>query len=315
MQRWAMVGRYSNYPGDFRYIDHSLVAELPDAPMHYIYETNFSTFNPGHAVEWIGAVMDFLVSDCFNRSEMNIDFPSRCMYGSSFRVKTYGDRAGKFYDEKNVRLWLPRKLLKSNNKQIDYLAGYGNGKFYIAFWNQSFKPEKVTINLNADLVSYSGRHKARIWIDNKDNGSLSVYDNKLQFEISAKGINAYAIENVDVKTRLHDKIFDPKSITLGEKSIITGVDTPFGKVHGMLITMGRGLTTSYVYTEALPEEVISAKLKYRQGKGDWKEAIDNIFPFEFTTQIDEDEGDFEFIFEVENADQKVQKSDTITLEL
>jgi hypothetical protein len=315
MQRWAMVGRYANYPGDFRYIKHSLVAELPDVPMHNIYETNFSTFNPGHAVEWIGAVMDFLVSDCFNRSEMNIDFPSRCMYGSAFRVKTYGDRPGKFYDEEDVRLWLPRKLVESDNKQVDYLAGYGNGKLYIVFWNQSFNDEQVNVDFNPDLVSYSGRHKARFWRDNEDNGNKSVSDNKLGFKISAKGIIAYAIENVEVKTGLHAKIFDPKTIILGEKSIITGVDTPFGKIHGMLITMGRGLTTSYIYTEAFPENIISARLKYRQTKGEWQEAIDMIFPFEFTTQIDEDAGDFEFIFEVENAQQIIQKSDLLKLKL
>ncbi len=315
MQRWAMVGRYANYPGDFRYIDHSLVAELPDAPMHYVYETNFSTFNPGHAVEWIGAVMDFLVSDCFNRSDMNIDFPSRCMYNSAFRVKTYGDRPGKFYDEKDVRLWLPRKLLKSDNKQVDYLAGYGNGKFYIALWNQSFKVEKVKIELNPDLVNCSGKHTARVWKDNLNSGTLNVYDNKFEFEISPKGIIAYAIDGVEVKTRLHSKMFDEESITLDEKSIVTDLNTPFGKVHGMLITMGRGLTTSYVYTEALPEDVISARLKYRQGSGNWQEAVDTIFPFEFTTQIEEEKGDFEFILEVENAKQKILRSDTVTLEL
>ncbi len=37
MQRWAMVGLYANYPGDFRYINHSLVAELPDAIYPYVF--------------------------------------------------------------------------------------------------------------------------------------------------------------------------------------------------------------------------------------------------------------------------------------
>jgi len=315
MQRWAMVGRFANYPGDFRSIEHSLVAEMPDAPMHYIFETNFSTINPGHACEWVGAVMDFLVTDCFNRSDKNIDFPSRCMYGSAFRVKTYGDRAGKFYDEENVRLWLPRKLLASDNRQVDYLAGYGNGKFYIVFWNQSFKSEKVKIEFNQELVDYTGKHSARVWKENKDRGTTSVQDNELEFEISPKGIIAYAIDDVTVKTRLHAKMFDEEAITLGEKSIISGASTPFGKVHAMLITMGRGLTTSYVYTDALPENVITARLKYRQTGEDWKEAVDAIYPYEFTTQIDEEKGNFEFIFEVENANQKVLKSKILTLEL
>jgi hypothetical protein len=36
---------------------------------------------------------------------------------------------------------------------------------------------------------------------------------------------------------------------------VVHADAPFGKVHGMLLTMGRGLTTSLVYTDALLNEV------------------------------------------------------------
>ncbi len=315
MQRWALVGRFANYPGDFRSNRHSLVEELPDAPMHYIYETDFSTFNPGHAWEWVGAVMDFLISDCFNRSKGKIDFPSQCMYGSSFRVKVYGDRPGKFYDEDNVRLWLPRKLLTPDNKQVDYLAGYGNGKFYVAFWNQSFEEETVNITFNREFVDCRGEHSARFWKNNTDKGIVSISDNTLQFSIPAKGIMAYAIDDVKVKTNLHAKMFDETARALGKNSIVTDVDTPFGKLHAMLLSMGKGLTTSYVYTDALPENVIVATLKYRQEGDQWQELKDEIFPFEFTTPIDEDQGDFEFIFEIENAEQKIQESEKITLKL
>ena len=313
MQRWALVGRFANYPGDFRSNRHSLVGELPDAPMHYIFETNYSTFNPGHAYEWVGAVMDFLISDCFNRSEDQIDFPSQSMYGSSFRVKVYGDRPGKFYDEQNVRLWLPRKLLTSDNKQVDYLAGYGNGKFYIAFWNQSFQKEKVSIALNKDLVDCQAEHTARFWEGNTEKCEVNISDNIIKFEIPAKGIVAYAIDDVKVKTRLHAKMFDETSRSLGKESMVTNVETAFGKLHAMLITMGKGLTTSFVYTDALPENVITATLKYRQTGDPWQELTDEIFPFEFTTPIDESKGEFEFIFEIENAQQEIQKSETITL--
>ncbi len=55
--------------------------------------------------------------------------------------------------------------------------------------------------------------------------------------------------------------------------------------------------------------------KYRQTGEDWYVMTDAIYPYEFSIPIDEEKGDFEFIFEVENSDQKVQKSDIITLEL
>ncbi len=309
--RWAMVGRFANYAGDNR-SKISLVIEQPDAPLHPLWETDYATFNPGHSWEFVGAVIDFLISDAFNRSEKQIDFPSRCMYESGFRVKAYGDRPGQFYDENNVQLWLPRHLLKSDNKQVDYVAGYGNGKFYLAFWNQSFKTEDVTITLNSDLVECNGAHKARIWQDNKDKGTIEISDNTVKFTISPKGIVAYAIEGVKVKPRLQAKMFDKTAVTLGKDSLVTS-DAPFGKVTAMLITMGKGLTSSFVYTDALPENVISAKLKYRQGNGPWQEKTDAIFPYEFSSDIDESKGDFQCIFEVETAEQQVQRSEIITL--
>jgi hypothetical protein len=313
MQRCAMIGRYANYAGDFRSNKYSLVGELADAPMQYIHETTFSTFNPGHACEWVGAVMDFLISDCFNRSGKMIDFPSRCMYGSGFRVKTYGDRPGRFYDEENVTLWLPRKLVKSSNIQVDYIAGYGNGKFYVAFWNQSFKNEDVIINLNKDLVDCKGTHTARLWENNADKGTIDISDNRIDFKISTKGIVAYAIDGVEAKTKLQKKMFDQKAIDLGPESIKT-IDAPFGSVHAMLISIGKGLTTSFVYTDALPENVIKATFKYRQGDGHWLEMTDGIFPYEFTTQIDESKGDFKCVMEIENAYQEIQKSEVVTLQ-
>jgi hypothetical protein len=38
----------------------------------------------------------------------------------------------------------------------------------------------------------------------------------------------------------------------------------------MLLSLGRGLTSAFVYTEALPESAISARLRWRQGGGPWK---------------------------------------------
>jgi hypothetical protein len=312
MQRWAMVGRYGNYAGDFRSNRHSLVSEWSEAPNRHIFETNFSTYNPGHACEWIGAVIDFMVSDLFNRSAMKIDFPSRGMYGAGFRVKTYGDRPGHFYDEQNVWLWLPRHLLESDNKQIDYAGGHGNGKFYAAFWNQSFKKEKVVVKFNPALVSFPGSHRARIWVNNRDMGTVDVKDNGVSFEIEPKGIVCYAIEGAKVTLGLQARLLAKDSVTLGKDSFAEQ-DTSFGKVTAMLLSAGKGLTHAFVYTHAQASDVISARLRHRQGGGEWKEVDDLVFPYEFSLDIDESKGAFQCVFEVETTDQQIKKSETITL--
>src|SRR5205823_9538382 len=83
----------------------------------------------------------------------------------------------------------------------------------------------------------------------------------------------------------------------------------------MLMRAGRGLTSAFIYTEALPENVISARLRWRQGDGAWHEMDDDIYPYEFSPELRDDAGDFECVFEIEDVRQKIQRSPVITLSL
>ena len=134
----------------------------------------------------------------------------------------------------------------------------------------------------------------------------------MEFKIPAKGITAFAIDQAEVKPTLQAKMFDPTAPKLGPKSI-QSLETPFGKIHGMLLSMGRGLTNAFVYAEALPEDVIAARLRYRQGNGEWKSVQDEIFPFEFSVWLDEEAGDFEAVMQVETKRLEQQESPKIQL--
>ena len=96
-------------------------------------------------------------------------------------------------------------------------------------------------------------------------------------------------------------------LDLGTGSIQT-LEAPFGKVHGMLLSLGRGLTSAFVYTDALPEHVITARCRWRQGGGEWKTQQDDVFPFEFSVWLDDDAGDFEAILELETTRLEEVKS-------
>src|SRR3954464_8695202 len=88
------------------------------------------------------------------------------MHGTSFQVKRRGAKPGTFYGDEDVRLWLPRKLLAIDNKQFDYIAGYGNGKLYLAIWNQSFKDEAASVTVNDALAPLAASSAARVWKNN-----------------------------------------------------------------------------------------------------------------------------------------------------
>lgn len=200
--RNGMVGRFANYPGDNRSFV-SLIAERADAVEAPPWKWSFATVNPGHAWDFAGAVIDFLVAEAFERSHGAIDFPAVSSAGSGFRVRVYGARAGTFFGEKDAPL-------------------LGAGSF-------------------ADF------------------------------------------------------------------------DTAFGKVHAMLLSAGRGLTSAFVYSEAKPQHVIAARLRWRQGEGGWSEETDAIFPYEFSLAIRDDGGAFQCVLEIEDEHRKIQRSPQFTL--
>lgn len=309
--RWGMVGRFGNYPGDNR-TQISLVGELPDAVDRPPWDWNFATVNPGHAWDFAGAVLDYLVTDAFDRSRGAIDFPAESTAGSTFRVRTYGARPGRFYGAQGVRLWLPRGLVATGNKQLDWLAGYGNGRFYLALWSQSFREEHATVSLNRAWVECQDGD-ALCCLQNQSAPPARVASNQLTVTLPAKGVVAFAIP-ATVKPRFQATLYAKDAPQLSRESS-ADTEEPFGKIHAMLLTAGRGLTSAFVYTEAPPENVIAARLRWRQGNGVWHELIDKIYPYEFSTDLAENAGDFQCVFEVQNSSQQVQQSRPIQLKI
>jgi len=307
---WGVVGRFGNYPGDNRSKD-SLVAERPDAVEAAPWKWNFATVNPGHAWDFAGAMLDFLVSDAFERSKGAMDFPALRAAGSSFRVRIYGGAPGVFYGDKGVYLWLPRGLVTTDNRQIDWLAGHGNGNLYLALWSQSFQKEEVTLTLDPSLVQPSEIASIRVWRDNEKADPLPVTDHRLTVTLSPKGIVALAIPAA-VKTRLQAKLYDPATPPLGPQSF-TKVESPFGPVHAMLLRAGRDMTSAFVYAEALPEHVISARLRWRQGDGGWNEIVDDVYPYEFSPHLADHGGDFSCVLEIEDARRQILRSPVVVL--
>jgi len=300
--RWGMVGRFANYPGDNRSVP-SLVVERPELPENPMWLLSHATMNPGHAWELAGELLDFMVSSFYAHSGGAIDFPSRSMYGGSFRVRLYGDRPGKFYDDEGVRLWLPRGLAVPDNPQIDYLAGYGNGRLYLAFLNQSDAPQAVSVALDAARVGSLGSVTARRWTNSVPGETLAFNGNTIPtFEVPPRGLVALAVDGVSVRTQLQRRMLDAAAPVLGAGAFSRQTFTLGGQpaaLHGMLLSLGRGLTSAFVYTDALAERVISARLRYRQGAdGAWREMTDEIFPFEFSVPLAEGRGAFEAYLEL-----------------
>lgn len=308
--RSGMVGRFGNFPGDNRSHD-SLVAELPDTAEHRPWDWNFATFNPGHAWDFAAQVLDFLVSDAYERSGGAIDFPAESAARSNFRVRVYGARPGAFYGDDQVRLWLPRGLVDTGNAQFDWIAGHGNGRFYFAIMNQSFREETGAIQFDRSFVECDADRPARVWRNNRAVDDVRIRDNRVTLTVPPKGIVAISVPAA-VHPGLQAKLYADDATTLGPYSHVTA-EASFGVIHGMLLKAGRGLTSAFVYTEALPERVIAARLWWRQGDGSWNVVVDEVYPYEFSPDLNNEVGPFVCVMEIKDDQRRLVRSQPIAL--
>src|SRR5687768_9705546 len=307
--RNAVVGRYANFPGYHINTARTTVYEKADYPLREYKALTYNSFHFNHIWPHIALVVDYLVSDAFAKSDGAIDFPSRYAEGYAYlKSKVYGDRAGTFYGDKDLWLWMRKGLLTIDSPQINYVSARGNGKLYLALTNQSAADVNATVKLDAAMLGLTGATlQAKVWRDNKPAPSTSVRGGQLVIPVSAKGITAVVIEGVNPKPRFQGDLFAGKP--LSDKSYTT---LKTGDTHAMLISMGGGMTHAYVYLKQTFKDLKSAKLSYKDGK-DWKVIEDAKYPYEFTIERPDDKPDFEFFIETTKVDGANDKSETAVL--
>lgn len=287
--RSAVVGRYTNYPGYDINHEYTTIYQRPDYPLRAWEELTYNQIYYNHVWPHIALLTDYLITDAIYKSKGKIRFPSQYATGYAYlQTKVYGHEPGEFFADKGIWLWMPAKLLKTDNIQINYLCGRGNGNLYFSFLNQSDKDEKAKITLNPDIVpvEWSKTYKVRVW--NGDQLSETTLKNgEIYIEVKAGDIISIAIEDIPSMTRYQNLVFDPSSKPLSEKSY-KEVATPFGKLTGMILSMGKTLSSGYVWLQADEKILKQATIHYKTGN-DWKSITDIQYPFEFSIPL-EDEG-------------------------
>ena len=312
--RNAVVGRYANYPSYAYRNGYSTVYEKADYPLRSFEEIKkFTSAHYNHPLPMAAFLIDYLVSEGYNRSGGRIDFPAEYTNtGAYFRNRVYGARPGHFYDETGVNLWLPKGLVRCDSIQLNYVAGYGNGKLYLALANQSRQPVDAQLEIDPGRVGLKGLHRARVWIDNREAESLIVAYGRAAIRVSSKGLTCLAIENAPVHTELQAAMSDPSTTPLPPGSAQT-IHTPFGDVTATALRFGKGLTSVHVWLTAGPPEVKQATLTCTVGGGRGKETCAQ-YPFEFTVPIPDDAPSFQCTIEAE-TNKGTLKSEAITLPL
>ncbi len=312
--RSAVVGRYTNYPGYDIDGEFNTVYARPDYPLRFQHEVSYNQFYYNHVWPQVAMLFDYLISDVYVSSKGNINFPGEFAPAYAYlKSNVYGHQPGQFYGEENVRLWMPRQVLKINNEQVNYLTAYGNNKFYIVLLNQSDREQDAAIEISPFLtpVKRSGTNSAAIRLNNGAPVKGQVKDGKIHLKMSPKGIAAVAVEDMPVVTQFQHQVSEASQPGTGSYRII---ESPFGKMKSAIISFGE-LSSFYCWLEAAGEQVKEVTFYYK--KGDDKAEVvytDHKYPFELSVPLEHGEKNIQFYAEAKMANGTTEKSAWVHLD-
>ncbi len=312
--RSAVIGRYRNFPGYHINTARTDVYMQADYPLRSHEELGYNSFHYNHIWPMVSMLLDYLVSDVYDASDAAIDFPAHFAEGYAYlRQRVYGDQPGRFYDRDRAWLWMPFDLLAVDHPQLNYITARTDDEVLIALTNQSTEPVRATLALNAQLAGLGdGDHPVRIWQENKPVDAGTLHAGRIDVQVAPRGITALAVGACLPQTRFQHRVLDDRGRPLGQDAHQT---IAAGDCRAMLLTMGRTLTSGYVYSRALPGKVKQITFAWRPLETDtpWKETVDTAYPFELSMPLTAVDAGIELKVTVEHTDGRVEPAEAVTL--
>lgn len=306
MARNAVVGRYESFPGYHINAGRTNAFERKDFALRSQAELNGHTsIHYNHPASQIAMLWDYLFSDFYFISDRKIDFPSEYSEGYAYcRSLIYGTKPGNFYEEKGVMPYMPAGLISLSNVQANYLAGYGNGKLYVALSNQSKKDQEVTLKFDAEksFIDPNKEYRVKLWKQNKPAGKAKVKGGEITIDLKASGVTAMAIEGVNVEPKFQRKLASNRA-----KWSKNYDSVGFEKDRAVMIDFGEDLLSVYVWNEANNKRFKKTTLHYAID-GKWNMIEDFWYPYEYSIKIPTTASKFEYWFESVTPTGNVEKS-------
>lgn len=239
--RNAVVGRFTNYPGYYAtgYTDITLSADFPykGPDVSSIY---FHHIPPHLAFTW-----DYLVSEAIERSGGNVKFPYSKQEGFVwFSNRIYGGRKGVIFDDKNVKLWMRKGLVTTNNPTVNYITAISDKYFWIILSGESDKEETVTLSLS-ETLGLLEQGSINTYAANGKGQNVQKDGNTLTMSIPAKGFQALAFPLIS-----SNKETTVAALENGLEIIDMG--EPFGRIFVFRIRSPFGWDSVYAFAETPP---------------------------------------------------------------
>ncbi len=301
--RNAVVGRHATYSG-YYYNNYFAYQQNPDYPYN---GPDITGLYWHHIQPFLAMLQDFLFTQAWNWSNQNIYFPSVRNAGYAyFSNRMYGGQSGRFYDEKDMWLWLKEGLVETDNIQIDWIAARKDGVAAFAFMNEDLTDQTATFTLGDVLSGYTG--EAVVYDADGNTSSIQITNGQATLSVPARSI-------VSIKLNA-DSVLAPSFAKAGINPAEEGKQTALPKEGetdtGYLLQMSPNAYYAYVYITESLGEAEKAVLHYKTEDGEWKTAEDTYAPFEFIIKVENPKADFTYYIE-KTIDGSTIKSSQKTL--
>lgn len=304
----AIIGRYRNFPGYHINTERTSAYEKFDFPYHDFKEQSVNSFHYNHIMPMASMLVDYLISDAFVKSKGKIDFKGEFIEGYAYLQNTlYGSRKGAFYDDKDLQLWMPGKLLKTSDVELNYISAIKGSDLYLAFLNQSDKKVNSLITLNDSLVTLNNARFATK--GNKTWNKVEILNNKgFNVEVAPNGITVVKVQGVS-----SDQSFQKQLLSEIEPVVNDLISVDFGNSKAMLFKFGNYSTRAYIYLQDDESKYSEVNLHYTSSDNVKHVIRDIAYPYEFTISLPTQAKSFNFMLEGKNKNGEMVKSSPITL--
>ncbi|MDR0352136.1 MAG: hypothetical protein LBI02_01845, partial [Opitutaceae bacterium] len=302
--RSGIIGRWLNYPG-YTIRNEYRAGQLTAAwPLRWYgidpdYKGNAVTAHMNHPAMLASIAIDFLMADAEYKSLGAVKFPWQFSDSKAyFRGRVFGGAPGVFYGESGVWPWLPRGLVTlsgENAVQLNYVAGHGNGRLYLAFSNQSATEVTATVTVRADKVNLAPGARMTLWRDNVPQNPGAFTNGATTVTVSPGGFTAIAIDDAAPALGLQADYRHGHGDDLPEESFSQRDDPTLERVTGMVLSLSPSRQNAYIYVASGTGVLQSATLTYSiDGGPEQTTPVKNAFPFEFSVPLPPDAQQFAY---------------------
>lgn len=224
-------------------------------------------------------LLDYLVTDTYIRSKGKITFPAAYIEGYAYlQSNMYGMQKGSFYGEKDVQLWMPARLLRISNVELNYIAARKDNKLLLAFTNQSAQPVTATVTVNPAHVKLPAGCRLTSFTGS---AAQQIKDSAFTITVPANGITAVALDAVTYT----GTGFQQQVLAGATDHSADYVKLKTGNAHAMLFKFGSYGRRLYIYLEDDDTKFKNAILHYKTNTGKEEVVTDSNYPFEFTVPL------------------------------